>query len=88
MIEQQKIVPDLILNGCPVNCKDCKRIYLNDQIRHRIVCKCPCHPLNEEKQREQENKLQSASLVASPKRQAVTTTNPQQHEGGGSCSNG
>lgn len=40
--------------------------------------------------REREEKLNSAhSSVGSPEeRQAVATTNPQQREGGGNCSNG
>jgi len=67
-------IPDLYTNECPVGCKDCKGIYLNDQIHHRIVCKCPCHPLTEENQWVEENDLQSASSVASPKRQAAVTS--------------
>jgi hypothetical protein len=73
MIEQQERMPDLVVNRCPVRCSDCKAIYLNKQTLHRIICRCPCHTLTEDK-REQKDKLQSASLVASPERRAAVTS--------------
>jgi hypothetical protein len=65
MIEQQERIPDLVVNRCPVSCDDCKSIYLNKQILHRIICRCRCHSLTEDKL-EQEDRLQNASLIASP----------------------
>jgi hypothetical protein len=70
MIEQQERIPDLVLNICPLTCNDCKRIYLNNQIGHRIICGCRCHSLAEEK-REQEGSLQGATVPA--QRQAAAT---------------
>jgi hypothetical protein len=73
LIEQhENRIPDLILNSCPIRCNDCKGIYFNHQIRHRIICKCPCHQLMEEKG--EEKRLQSASLVVSPERRAALTS--------------
>jgi hypothetical protein len=32
--------PDLIVDQCPIDCENCGEIYVNDQIGHRIVCRC------------------------------------------------
>jgi hypothetical protein len=73
MVEQRERMPDLVVNRCPVNCFDCKTEYFNREILHRIICKCPCHFLTEYRGKQKDN-LQSASMVASPKRIAVVTS--------------
>jgi hypothetical protein len=32
--------PDLIVEECPVGCNNCKEVYVNQQLGHRIVCLC------------------------------------------------
>jgi hypothetical protein len=68
------VIPDLVITRCPIDdCSHCAIVYVNKLIGHRIVCRCLCHSLKEDKL-EQENKLQRASLVASPKRRAAVTS--------------
>jgi hypothetical protein len=87
---QARISSDLIVEQCPVGCARCAGIYVNMQTGHRIVCKCICHHSkynNENVETIEENEknsliseLQGASLVVSPKPQAVATTNHQREE--------
>jgi hypothetical protein len=38
-----EILPDLIVNSCPLGCdRKCARIWINETIDHKIICKCPC----------------------------------------------
>lgn len=37
------VLPDLIVNICPLGCdRKCARIWINETINHRVICKCPC----------------------------------------------
>lgn len=36
---------DIILNSCPVDCKDCHRVYISKYIPQKIACECKCHNL-------------------------------------------
>ena len=37
----QHTLPDLIINVCPLGCSArCARIWINESIGHRIICKC------------------------------------------------
>jgi hypothetical protein len=31
---------DLVTDTCPLGCNTCSRIYVNELIGHRILCKC------------------------------------------------
>jgi hypothetical protein len=35
--------PDLVLNRCPLGCRNCTRIWINEITNHRIVCNCVCN---------------------------------------------
>lgn len=36
-------LPDLIVKTCPLGCNQaCSRVWINENIRHRIVCNCNC----------------------------------------------
>lgn len=39
----QEILPDLIVNACPLGCdQECAIMWTNKTVSHRIVCNCPC----------------------------------------------
>jgi hypothetical protein len=39
----QEILPDLIVNACPLGCnQECAMIWTNKTTGHRIICNCPC----------------------------------------------
>ena len=40
-----QILPDLILNVCPLGCDGkCRKVWINEETGHRIVCTCiKCH---------------------------------------------
>lgn len=33
-------LPDLVIEECIPNCEECARIWINELVGHRIVCKC------------------------------------------------
>jgi hypothetical protein len=33
---------DLVLNRCPLGCRNCAEVWINETTNHRIVCKCVC----------------------------------------------
>jgi hypothetical protein len=40
----KNILPDLIISTCPLGCnKTCVKVWVNDSIKHRIICNCVCH---------------------------------------------
>jgi hypothetical protein len=36
----QREVPDLVIEECIPNCEQCPSSWINEQIAHRIVCRC------------------------------------------------
>ena len=32
--------PDLLVDKCPLGCDNCAQVYVNNEIGHRIICKC------------------------------------------------
>jgi hypothetical protein len=34
---------DLVLNRCPLGCRNCTGAWINETTNHRIVCKCVCN---------------------------------------------
>lgn len=67
-------LPDLIVNQCPLGCKNCPGLWKNRQIGHRIVCKCDCAH-GRHKNNDENVLLKGASLVGSlTERQAVVVS--------------
>jgi hypothetical protein len=40
MFTEEFSLPDLILEQCIPNCKECPSLWMSKQIAHRIVCRC------------------------------------------------
>ncbi len=42
--DESNLLPDLIVDTCPLGCtRKCDESWINEQIAHRIICKCRCH---------------------------------------------
>jgi hypothetical protein len=82
---KQEIIPRCLTEQC----QDCGGLYHSEILQVEIRCNCICHRYSAEQQQQGEKLVGTHSSVSSPEeRQAVATTNPQQREGGGNCSNG
>ena len=61
-------IPDLVIDLCPIDCKDCGKIFVNALTGHRIVCKCKTCGHYKEKE--------ELAQVAGPEASALLITQP------------